>query len=87
MMSYHYAGLREDAATLLALNQSALLSLYASTDIGIHYDGWSACRYDKILERLRGSAIRTPLQRFTAISYQNRQIISVIMWVICSFWN
>lgn len=41
MMSYHYAGLREDAATLLALNQSALLSLYASTDIGIHYDGWS----------------------------------------------
>ena len=41
MMSYHYAALREDAATLLALNQSALLSLYASTDIGIHYDGWS----------------------------------------------
>ena len=26
MMSYHYAGLREDAATLLALNQSALLA-------------------------------------------------------------
>lgn len=41
MMSYHYAGLKEDTATLLALNQSALLSLYASTDIGIHYDGWS----------------------------------------------
>lgn len=41
MMSYHYAGLPDDAATLLALNQSALLSLYASTDIGIHYDGWS----------------------------------------------
>lgn len=41
MMSYHYAGLPDDAATLLALNQSALLSLYASTDIGIHHDGWS----------------------------------------------
>lgn len=41
MMSYHYAGLPDDAATLLTLNQSALLSLYASTDIGIHHDGWS----------------------------------------------
>lgn len=41
MMSYHYAGLKKDTAALLALNQSALLSLYASTDIGIHYDGWS----------------------------------------------
>lgn len=41
MMSYHYAGLPDDTATLLALNQSALLSLYASTDIGIHHDGWS----------------------------------------------
>lgn len=41
MMSYHYAGLDEDVASLLELNQSAILSLYASTDIGIHYDGWS----------------------------------------------
>lgn len=41
MLSYQYAGLAENAACLLALNQSALLSLYASTDIGIHYDGWS----------------------------------------------
>ena len=24
----------------MAYNQSALLSLYASTDIGIHYEGW-----------------------------------------------
>lgn len=41
MLSYQYAGLPEDAARLMALNQSALLSLYASTDIGIHYEGWS----------------------------------------------
>lgn len=40
MMSYSYAGLTEDAATLLSCNQSALLSLYASCDMGIHYDGW-----------------------------------------------
>ena len=41
MISYHYAGLDDDLASLLSLNQSALLSLYASTDLGIHYDGWS----------------------------------------------
>lgn len=41
MLSYHYAGLEENVAELLSLNQSALLSLYASTDIGIHYEGWT----------------------------------------------
>lgn len=40
MISYGYAGLDANAAKLLALNQSAILSLYASTDIGIHYEGW-----------------------------------------------
>lgn len=41
MISYGYAGLDENLAKLMSLNQSALLSLYASTDLGIHYDGWS----------------------------------------------
>ena len=41
MKSYHYAGLNEDVAALLQLNQDATLSLYASTDLGIHYDGWT----------------------------------------------
>lgn len=41
MMSYGYSGMPEDAATLLSKNQSAILSLYATTDMGIHYDGWS----------------------------------------------
>lgn len=41
MLSYQYAGLNEDVATVMSLNQSALLSLYATTDLGIHYDGWS----------------------------------------------
>lgn len=41
MLSYQYAGLDENVANLLTLNQSALLSLYATTDLGIHYDGWS----------------------------------------------
>ncbi len=40
MLSYHYAGLDESLAEMLARNQSALLSLYATIDMGIHYDGW-----------------------------------------------
>jgi uncharacterized protein (DUF885 family) len=41
MQSYFYAGLDDALAEYLAANQSALLSLYASTDIGIHSDGWT----------------------------------------------
>lgn len=40
MLSYQYAGLEADAANMHMLNQSALLSLYATVDMGIHYDGW-----------------------------------------------
>lgn len=41
MLSYQYASLPKEAAQLMALNQSSLLSLYATTDIGIHYEGWA----------------------------------------------
>ena len=41
MLSYHYAGLDEDLASILQFNQSAILSLYATADFGIHYEGWS----------------------------------------------
>lgn len=40
MQSYYYAGLDEDVASLLQHNQSSMLSLYATSDIGIHYFGW-----------------------------------------------
>lgn len=40
MQSYYYAGLDEELATLLQHNQAAMLSLYATSDIGIHYLGW-----------------------------------------------
>lgn len=40
MLSYQYAGLSDALAEMLMRNQSALLSLYASIDMGIHYDGW-----------------------------------------------
>lgn len=41
MISYSYADVDKDLAALLQLDQSALLSLYASADMGIHHDGWS----------------------------------------------
>lgn len=40
MQSYYYAGLDNDLATLLQHNQAATLSLYATSDIGIHFYGW-----------------------------------------------
>ena len=41
MLSYHYAGLPETVADMMMHYQAATLSLYASSDIGIHYLGWS----------------------------------------------
>lgn len=40
MLSYHYTGMDSQLADVLRLNQSVLLSLYATSDIGIHYYGW-----------------------------------------------
>ena len=41
MMAYEYAGLKEDVASFLSHNQAATLSLYATSDIGLHYYGWT----------------------------------------------
>lgn len=41
MISYSYADIDAQLAALFQKDQSALLSLYATADIGIHYDGWS----------------------------------------------
>lgn len=40
MLAYYYAGLPDEQAALLQHNQAATLSLYATSDIGIHYYGW-----------------------------------------------
>lgn len=41
MISYSYADMDSNLAALFQKDQSALLSLYAASDMGIHYDGWS----------------------------------------------
>ena len=40
MQTFYYAGLDKKLASLLQHNQAATLSLYATSDIGIHYYGW-----------------------------------------------
>ncbi|MGN0342237.1 MAG: DUF885 domain-containing protein [Roseburia sp.] len=41
MLSYSYAGLPQEQASLLMHNQSAILSLYATADLSIHGKGWT----------------------------------------------
>lgn len=47
MMSYQYAGLDENTATFMQANHDFSLSLYATSDIGIHYYGWD---YDELAD-------------------------------------
>lgn len=41
LLSFRYAGLSDDVASFLIHNRSATLSLYATSDLGIHYFGWN----------------------------------------------
>ena len=41
MCSYYISPLEKPYATLLQKNNSIILGLYATADIGIHYDGWN----------------------------------------------
>ena len=41
MLSYYYAPISKELAGLMQHNASVILGLYALTDMGIHYDGWS----------------------------------------------
>ncbi len=41
MMSYYFAPVKKEYASLMQHNASLLLGLYALADMGIHYDGWS----------------------------------------------
>ena len=59
MISYGYSGMPENAAKLLSRNQSAILSLYATVDMGIHYDGWSLADTIKFFKTYGISDINT----------------------------
>ena len=40
-MSYYYAPISNEQATLMQKNSSIILGLYALADMGIHYEGWT----------------------------------------------
>lgn len=41
MFSYDYMGLETDVSSMLKLSSSVTLGIYASVDLGVHYEGWS----------------------------------------------
>lgn len=41
LYSYQYSGIDEDLLALLETNSELILMMYARSDIGIHYEGWS----------------------------------------------
>lgn len=41
LYSYQMSGIDPELATLLKANNELLLAIYAKTDIGIHYEGWT----------------------------------------------
>lgn len=67
MQSYYYADVDQDVSAFLQKNQSALLSLYASADMGIHYDGWT---------------LRDTVDFFAAYQITNKQVIQEIYELI-----
>lgn len=51
LLSYQYADLDSKLADVLSKDQSSLLSLYATCDLKIHYDGWSLKDVSEFLAR------------------------------------
>jgi len=41
MLAYRYADIDPEVSYVMQKEQSLIISLYASTDLGIHYDGWT----------------------------------------------
>ena len=67
MQSYYYADVDWDVAAFLQKNQSALLSLYASADLGIHHDGWT---------------LRDTIDFFAAYQITDKQVVHQIYQLI-----
>jgi uncharacterized protein (DUF885 family) len=50
MYSYHLAGIDENLADFLEINNMVILCMYARADIGIHYQGWTK---DEVVEYIK----------------------------------
>ena len=69
LLSYKYSGLSENAAMIARLQDIIHLSLYASIDLGVHWEGWDAdivyeflCDYGIVDEALAESIYELVLQ-------------------------
>ncbi len=67
MESFYYADVDKDVAAFLQKNQSALLSLYATADMGIHCDGWT---------------LRDTIDFFANYQISNKQVVKEIYQLI-----
>ena len=63
MCSYYLSPLSKPHATLLQKNNSIILGLYATADIGIHYDGWT---------------LENTVEHFSAYGIEDEEIIAEI---------
>ncbi|MEY8391125.1 DUF885 domain-containing protein [Lachnospiraceae bacterium] len=67
MQSFYYADVDPRVAAYMQKNQSALLSLYATADMGIHYHGWT---------------LRDTVDFFGGYQITNKQVIKEIYQLI-----
>lgn len=67
MQSYYYADIDKNLALFFQKNQSALLSLYATADMGIHHDGWT---------------LRDTIDFFSKYQITNKEVIQEIYQLI-----
>lgn len=52
--SYQYSGIDPDLATLFEVNNEIILLMYARTDIGIHYEGWTKSKAVSYIKQFAG---------------------------------
>lgn len=53
--SYHFAGIDENLADFLEINNRVILCMYARADIGIHYEGWTKAKTVEFVNQYIGS--------------------------------
>jgi uncharacterized protein (DUF885 family) len=54
--SYHIAGIDENLADFLEINNAVILCMYARADIGIHYEGWTKKNVVNYIKNFIGDA-------------------------------
>lgn len=64
LQSYHMAGIDDNLASLLELNNAVILMIYARADIGINYEGWTRKESDDYLYKMVSITDEESLDQF-----------------------